>query len=205
MFAASVATVPAHARDASPSRRAPRLGKGHDRPRRVIARASSDETPRASPAEITSSRTSTRAAGLAAGVSANDEPRAPAASCSPGRRFPFDQVARRGSPSVPRASSPLKHTGNPGALARHQGGAGAVERRYREGRRRRTARLALLRWRISRRPSPPAVTTFESAPRRAATVRASSHGGRRCARGLCGATRYSSSRRCAASGGSRAT
>ena len=113
MFAASVATVPAHALATRRRRDARPVSEKGTSPRRVIARASSDETPRASPAEITRRAVLSTAAGLAAGVSANDELPASRDVVLPGSPFPFDQVASAADlPSVPRASSPLKHTGN---------------------------------------------------------------------------------------------
>ena len=106
MFAASVATVPAHALATRRRRDARPVSEKGTSPRRVIARASSDETPRASPAEITRRAVLSTAAGLAAGVSANDEPPASRGVVLPGSRFPFDQVASAADlPSVPRASS----------------------------------------------------------------------------------------------------
>ena len=112
MFAASVATIPAHALATRRRRDARPVSKKGRSPRRVIARASSDETPRASPAEITRRAVLSTAAGLAAGMSMNDD-RASRGIVLPGSPFPFDQVASAADlPSVPRASSPLKHTGN---------------------------------------------------------------------------------------------
>ena len=110
MFAASVATIPAHALATRRRRDARPVSKKGKSPRRVITRASSDETPRASPTEITRRAVLSTATGLAAGVSVNDD-RASRGVVPPGSPFPFDQVASAADlPSVPRASSPLKHT-----------------------------------------------------------------------------------------------
>jgi len=112
MFAASVATLPAHALATRRRRDARPVSEKGTSPRRVIiARASSDETPRASPAEITRRAVLSTAAGLAAGVSANDD-RASGGIVLPGSPFAFEpNVAFAADlPSVPRASSPLKHT-----------------------------------------------------------------------------------------------